>query len=474
MSEFITGCFILCVAVQARPEGLEKLVQHRSAIQTARIELSIVDYSGTTTGRPSHKPEVRTVMLAGDRQITIRHGDSDGVVRWTTDGRPDPRTGHIPYYTYSEPGCLIERPDDPLGLTWIHKRHPAVREDVRALGVAPQEGGVGIEDLVWRDFAKQPIAPHYDERVEGDLRVIEVRMSTARRTYWLDPRRNWSPVRMREEDPYGHWTESRSELERLDGVWFPRVVEFYTSRFEGGQKPAQIIRIQSAEFDRPSHPTRLHPGLIGMDIGTPVQVLDAKPGMGAQRWDGERAVPDAEFAQRLITGELTEGPGFLAAVDKARFAQAMQAMDRKGGRDSGQHIAMEWIGPLGAYLHRTESRDSARRAWTPWELYVQAFVKKFQLDVDQTQKADLVLTECEQRAEVYVAAHKGEFLEILDGIVIGGSSSMPATQLARYERLQALLEPLDRIFEHQLKPRLEKLPTRAQRARADSSAEQRP
>ncbi len=55
---------------------------------------------------------------------------------------------------------------------------------------------------------------------------------------------------------------------------------------------------------------------------------------------------------------------------------------------------------------------------------------------------------------------------------LGTKDKEPADKEARAkldQRRQKLTAPLDRIFEQQLKPRLEKLPTRAQRTAAAST-----
>lgn len=93
-----------------------------------------------------------------------------------------------------------------------------------------------------------------------------------------------------------------------------------------------------------------------------------------------------------------------------------------------------------------------------WEQFVRDFVAEYELDADQQQKAVMLLLRCEVKGDSFLAS-KADALEKLEAERLD-----PAKKAEADEKLAKLLAPIDDIFEKNLKPGLEKLPTRAQRA----------
>jgi hypothetical protein len=121
-----------------------------------------------------------------------------------------------------------------------------------------------------------------------------------------------------------------------------------------------------------------------------------------------------------------------------------------------------------------------RKATQPesaWEKYVREFIAKYQLNNEQTQKANAVLEDCQAQAERYTIGRKTR-LEQLDQQIAEQRKSKDKDKSKRLAELNKqrgkLTEPLDRIFEQQLQPRLERLPTRAQRRAAETAASKKP
>jgi hypothetical protein len=253
-----------------------------------------------------------------------------------------------------------------------------------------------------------------------------------------------------------------------DGLWFPRSVHFFSSRFKEGREPAQVVQVRKAEFNRPSHPARLTLNHIGTEDGAVVSG-EGSGGKTTGRWDGDRVVSDVEFVQRMVAGELEVGPRQQAAENAAYAKHVGQALSaEKLTADDRQALLTIWARPLVRRLNETREAQEPRKPWTPWEIYVRDFITRYKLDDEQSQKAQLVLTECEERAEIYIDSRKAEILKALDGIQIGSSKIAEADEQEklRREKVAQLISPLTRIFEGQLRPRLEKLPTRAQRTAA--------
>jgi hypothetical protein len=112
-----------------------------------------------------------------------------------------------------------------------------------------------------------------------------------------------------------------------------------------------------------------------------------------------------------------------------------------------------------------------------WEKYVRAFIEKYQLDDEQAQKANAVLEDCKSQAHRYLRGRKVQ-IEQLDQQIAELKLAKVKDKSKRLSELNGqrskLMEPIDRIFDNQLKPRLERLPTRAQRRAAEAAAKKKP
>lgn len=126
---------------------------------------------------------------------------------------------------------------------------------------------------------------------------------------------------------------------------------------------------------------------------------------------------------------------------------------------------------------RTSSRSAGKGYESKWDKYVKDFIAKYQLNDEQTQKANAVLADCKAQAAKRLSGHKSQFDMIdkqLESLKKSKDKSKSKTMAALNKQRNKLMEPLDQIFEKQLKPRLEKLPTRAQRRAAEAAAKKKP
>jgi hypothetical protein len=105
-----------------------------------------------------------------------------------------------------------------------------------------------------------------------------------------------------------------------------------------------------------------------------------------------------------------------------------------------------------------------------WEQYVRQFIERYRLDAEQQDRAYRILRACQQQAARYMRS-KAATLEKLDKDLQQLGTSKEKDKLQRLSEISnqrnKLLAPINDIFEHQLKPRLEKIPTRAQRQAAE-------
>jgi hypothetical protein len=108
-----------------------------------------------------------------------------------------------------------------------------------------------------------------------------------------------------------------------------------------------------------------------------------------------------------------------------------------------------------------------------WESYVRQFCDRYQLDDAQRQRAQSILKDCQEQADRHKTAHRDE-IEKIDqqtAALSKSSEKYKSQQIADLGKQRTkLMEPVNAIFEKQLKPRLDALPTRAQRKAAESSA----
>ncbi len=107
-----------------------------------------------------------------------------------------------------------------------------------------------------------------------------------------------------------------------------------------------------------------------------------------------------------------------------------------------------------------------------WDQYVKQFIARYKLNDEQSQKANAILADCKQQAARVMNAKKAE-IDRIDARLVSLQGSKDAGKSSEVANLtqqrQKLLDPLKRIFDTQLKPRVERLPTRAQREAAEAA-----
>ncbi len=113
---------------------------------------------------------------------------------------------------------------------------------------------------------------------------------------------------------------------------------------------------------------------------------------------------------------------------------------------------------------------------TAWEKYVREFIAKYRLNDEQAQKANAVLQDCETQAKRITIGNQDRIEKInrqLAEVKQSKDKKKSKTISALTEQRKKLTAPIDRIFEQQLKPRLERLPTRAQRRAAEDAVKKK-
>ncbi|MGE3182056.1 MAG: hypothetical protein AB7N71_10525 [Phycisphaerae bacterium] len=124
----------------------------------------------------------------------------------------------------------------------------------------------------------------------------------------------------------------------------------------------------------------------------------------------------------------------------------------------------------------SRTADRTRRTMTPnagenfesaWEKYVRDFITKYELDNGQKAVAEKILADCQEQAKRYLATRKSQ-IDKIDELLKEATGEKQKEAAALQTKRTKLLAPIDQIFEKQLKPRLDRIPTRAQQAAAEA------
>ena len=98
-----------------------------------------------------------------------------------------------------------------------------------------------------------------------------------------------------------------------------------------------------------------------------------------------------------------------------------------------------------------------------WEKYTRDFVRRYELNKDQSAAAWRVLKSCQEQRTAYLRSRRDQIAH-LEAKLRAPKSDDDREKLPR--QLEELKKPIQQIFEERLKPKLDRLPTRAQREAA--------
>lgn len=443
------GCCLQNPAVLGdRPQVLLNLERYRNNLRTAHIDFSTLDIIRDPRVYGPEQQRFfkhRTCRLSGRDIIWVDRGDEEGVVGRTVSGAPNP--------SRTNPVHVLRRGDG----TWEHQEQtdrattydsdmPGMAPDLRALGTMYGPTVYDVADTLWRDPVPQPSPRTYEATAQDGLHIVTAKSDVGTIKWWIDPKRGWAPTRVALFRDGRVFSESRSVLKQFEGVWFPETVQYFAKGYKDGREPYKTVRVYSASWNDPEHPQHFTPEAIGIQKG---MILRKKDSYGQELCSG------------FYNGQAFATPEEYAAQRK--LASLAETVAR------------------GAELTEEEKWDLLTRDQnmfiSHWEAYTAQFIQRYRLNSEQSDKGWAVLKSCQERANKYLSRHKAEFGEVQKeiGVLRDSASSEKTRRLAvSHERRRRLMQPIDDIFENQLKPRLDKLPTRAQRAAAEANAATQP
>ncbi len=476
-SEFVRAAALLlfaaCVTMDSLanseaddlPPALRQLVHARQSMPLARIEWTMTDH----VRRPTHdKRYVNRYAENGDR-VFESHGDQEGWVTWGLGGRPLSKVPKLALESESglwrsdgaSPVVEFWRgdlPDDPR----IGNPRPRSEEfwDARSLGMAPsvaaclQEGTQTLQNLdPGTDAAGRPGVRWTETQRGSTVEVRGVFLDGTTIDWELDPARGWNPLRMTVQAPNGNVLETTCELARFGDHWFPQRIECTSDG-----KPLRSVFVHDAVIDQAAVPARLTPADIGVGPGFAVQAQNFEPDDPRDPlfWSGDSVIPLSEWREEVLAGRRAPSP-------------AIQAY-----RERGHPFWTPEQRASHAQRHDHTREAGLREKPSLWERYTGRFILSNQLTDDQRQRALLVLRECQEQANAYLKAKENDLAAAEKRLDSARRSDDVQERRSAEERLSDLGHPLDEIFESRLKPGLDALLTRAQRARTDSQPAARP
>lgn len=209
------------------------------------------------------------------------------------------------------------------------------------------------------------------------------------------------------------------------------------------------MQVRSARLNQPDDPPKFTLGDLGVEAGSRLSYQNDSNDEG-WTWNGERVCKQDEWYADLKAGRREWGPTFRRVFQEKKPYDSPYMTDKQRAR-------------LAASRRNLQARLHMARHEGLWTKYVTDFIRKYKLDDEQTQKAMSILTDCQAEAKRHMEAYRPRLTELVPKMVDARDTG-DHKEAERIEReLEELRAPLDRIFESSLKPRLERLPTRAQR-----------
>ncbi|HMQ14481.1 MAG TPA: hypothetical protein PKC49_00770 [Phycisphaerae bacterium] len=397
----------------------------------------------------------------GDYVFEVRGTPAGGWTAFNADGQPTSRMpqlymrNSIGFWRYGETSFGADVYDASYIAAWdLPVALDRDVRDFRGVGILPTTGHLAAGDGL-AALATLASADWSEQRV-GNLVVVAARTPDQGLITWeLDPTRDWNPVRVCATQGGAVIYEAISELKQYGDVWLPSSVQYIV-----GGEPNCRVHVRSATVSRGGGPQeftptdlRIEPGVnINIYVAEDVSRTTPRPAKPLA-WTGRELIPLQRFFQEVKEGRLPKPTIF------DRYA--------KSGRYAGPYLMPAEAAQLEVEYKRTLQERDIRVHEQLWERYVRDFIKRFQLTDEQSATAWRVHMACVGQAREYVERNNKRLVDAL-GKLNEARDANDADKLTRAkEAWQELQQPIQRVFDEQLKPRLEKLPTRAQRAAAE-------
>lgn len=442
------------------PAAIENMIANRMSIVSADIH-----WTHEIANRlPGRQFQMRNRYALDGSRMFERLGDQDGWVDY--DLREGVPRSRFPEQFLENDGGLWQHYATKLGVDlWLPQpTDPQTMQappdgddfkDIRWLGTYwdSRIGFIFGEAVFSGDLPPQArsfVPGAWTVAQSGDIHEVTTVLEGERKVKWfINERRGWNAERIvAEAFPENPEIELRAKLEEFGGVWFPREVEL-----NAGGRVFERFHVTRAKVNADAAIERLTVAELRLEPGVNVEHKNAPPGdprTDVYFWNGDAVVDLKTWRQQVKSGERQYGPRF-KKIQQTGEPDTTYMTKEELERWREHSIAMPELGARTVVL-------------TNWERYVVDFCATFRLDDAQRQKAWLILEECQKAGTEYLDRKKGDFAAAQRSMMKARAAGERDEMKAAQTKLSELQAPLTLIFESQLKPRLEPLPTRAQRA----------
>lgn len=329
-----------------------------------------------------------------------------------------------------------------------------VRE-IRAVGVSPFSGSVdylkGVSAL-WPP-SDDPIISWSQDQYDDYYIVRGQHQSGALLTWYIAADRGWNAERITLEFDGKILAEVQCTLEKFGETWFPADTRYYR---DGALR--ETVSVQAARFNDDADLDRFTLHDLGVEPGSTISEQGAGPRAGLEllTWTGQGIGQFSEWLERVRSGKWNWGP-------------THQKVQRSGVFES-RYDTPEQLKQRRLFWRAFRIKTALKGHEGLWAQYVRDFINRYQLDREQSEKANLILLECQRRADELIQRRRNQLTELVSEMLDAAAAGRTLEADRFRQRLQEGLRPIETIFEHSLKPRLEPIPTRAQRKAAEERA----
>jgi hypothetical protein len=442
-----TLLLVCVIAPLGKPPALIAMEKARESLTSAEVYWSNTFFYGDRAGNTTY---LRS-LYAGDDVASTEFGDSEGVVSRDADGKP---TGILPWSVLIKRGSGVLFQNRNATAQVFETSDLALKEmirDMRTMGMLPK----GIDPSAHpRDYlATYPTRDtrqrSYSQTQVDGIYKVEMDTENSKTVWYIDPNTGWSCTRSELRELSGALVNySETAYQKYGDTWLP----VSTAYMDRNDELRVFQEVSQARVNDKDLPSSLSPADIGVEVGV---AMLGSPNSGSQQgqynyWDGQNVVSKEEFDRRMKAGDLELGPSvkeFFKNIKKYNEA----------GVPYNPGIPLEVLAPEGsaAYARLSNAglftKPPATQPSTliiepkdPWDVYAIKFIKDYKLDQEQSSKTLQILEDFKVLRQKYL--------------------NMLPTSAKRVEDTTKLLRNVDNMFDNGLKPRLQRLPTRRQKA----------
>jgi|GEM_PF-2204083 len=427
------------------PPALKQFIEARKAILRADVYWRQTSPNGSFT---RGQPNMLHSIIAGDEIGHVILGTPDGATAYQEDGTP---LVQGPTARLRERGAFWHYMMDE---TVVQKREgetAAIQiSDYRSIGMSPFPAlGRSCDEAVERALPRPTRALRYSQRKlgNGTYRVEATADDGEASVVWvLDPKLDWNATRVQ------YWVDGRlaaqclSEYDRVNGTVVPVSCLYLSATGD----VVTHVEVDTINVNDPALPNDLTPEYIGIEPGFAIFVMGNPEITRQQVYLGAgRYAPSREAYTLISRGEIKEGDKVLA---------------RRAGRPLPYTLPDPTQVRAQLEAYRNQAPAGIKDAW---ETYTKKLIERYSLDSEQRQKAFQVLRQCQARRNHYLRGRKSQIETLKKKLSEAVTDSVRSNLNKQLAKLHA---PVERIFETELKPRLGRLPTRAQLAQYQASS----